>query len=138
MSSEKVQNAWTGNHGQPLLTQSLAFIKAMTTGYTSITGAKISDAKVLDYGCGWGRLIRLLYKLTPIDNIYGVDPWDESINECHRNNVKGHLAISDWVPKALPFNVKFNLIYAFSVFTHLSEKTTSIVLNTLRNYISTN
>jgi len=40
------------------------------------------------------------------------------------------------VPRTLPFQRQFDLIYAFSVFTHLSEKTTHIVLNTLRRYIS--
>jgi SAM-dependent methyltransferase len=136
MASEEVQNNWTGTNGESLLNQSLAFIKTMALGYTLITGNKIENASVLDYGCGWGRLIRLLYKYVSVKNIYGVDPWDESIKICNQNGVKGNLAISEYVPVSLPFERQFDLIFAFSVFTHLSEKTTYTVLNTLRNYIS--
>lgn len=42
------------------------------------------------------------------------------------------------MPKNLPFDKKFDLVFAFSVFTHLSEKTTHVVLKTLRNYIADN
>lgn len=136
MASAEIQNSWTGTNGQVLLNESLAFTKTLIYGYTNATGRNIHNARVLDYGCGWGRLIRLLYKFVPIDNIYGVDPWDESIRICHDNNVQGHLAISEYVPRTLPFDQKFDLIYAFSVFTHLSEKTAHVVLETLRQYIS--
>jgi 2-polyprenyl-3-methyl-5-hydroxy-6-metoxy-1,4-benzoquinol methylase len=136
MASNQVQRTWTGSDGESLLQTSLAFIKSACYGYATLTGKKIEDAKILDYGCGWGRLIRLFYKLTPIDNIYGVDPWDQSIQICRDNGVKGNLAASDYVPHSLPFEEKFDLIFAFSVFTHLSQKTCKIVLETLRKYIS--
>ena len=136
MASEKVQDSWTGSHGKVLLNMSLAFIQTMITGYSSITGNRIGNATILDFGCGWGRLIRLLYKYVLIGNIYGVDPWDESIKICQKHGVKGHLAISDYVPTSLPFDKEFDLIFSFSVFTHLSEKTTQVALSTLRNYLS--
>jgi SAM-dependent methyltransferase len=136
MASEEVQINWTGAHGQVLLNQSITFIKTLVYGYAAVTGKKISNAAVLDYGCGWGRLIRLLYKYVSIENVYGVDPWDESIKICTQDGVKGSLAISEYVPLSLPFERQFDLIFAFSVFTHLSEKTTRTVLNTLRKYIT--
>jgi len=135
MSSEQVQKNWTGAHGEVLLGQSLTFVKTMISGYSAITGKKLEGARILDYGCGWGRLIRPLYKFIPIENIYGVDPWDESIQECEKHNLKANLALSEWVPRSLPFERQFDLIFAFSVFTHLSEKTANIVLQTLRKYI---
>jgi 2-polyprenyl-3-methyl-5-hydroxy-6-metoxy-1,4-benzoquinol methylase len=138
MVSEQAQKGWTGSHGEALLTLSLAFSKTMISGYSGITGNRIGDAKVLDFGCGWGRLIRFLYKYVPIDNIYGVDPWEESLKLCREHRVKGNLALSDWVPTSLPFEAKFDLIFAYSVFTHLSEKTAQVVLSTLRKYISEN
>ena len=136
MPSKEVQEKWTGTHGQKLLNQSLAFVKTMLFGYTTLTGKRVESASILDYGCGWGRLIRLLYKYVSFENIYGVDPWNESIKVCNQHEVKANLAISEYVPQSLPFERKFDLIFAFSVFTHLSEKTARTVLTTLRNYIS--
>jgi 2-polyprenyl-3-methyl-5-hydroxy-6-metoxy-1,4-benzoquinol methylase len=136
MAPEKVQQDWTGSHGITLLKQSLAFVKTLVSGYQSLTGQKLREAAILDYGCGWGRLLRVLYKLTPIQRLCGVDPWDKSIELCHQHGIKAQLAISDWVPRQLPFDRRFELIFAFSVFTHLSEKTARIVLATLRNHIA--
>ena len=136
MAAKEVQKNWTGSYGEVLLYQSVAFIKTMVYGYSFLTGKNIAHAKVLDFGCGWGRLIRLLYKYVPVSNIYGLDPWDQSINICKQNRIKGNLALSDNVPLSLPFSQQFDLIFAYSVFTHLSEKTTRIVLSTLRKYVS--
>ena len=136
MATIEVQKSWTGSHSEVLLYQSVAFIKTIIYGYSLITGKNIEHAKVLDFGCGWGRLIRLLYKYVPVSEIYGLDPWDQSISICKQNQVIGNLEKSDYVPHSLPFAEQFNLIFAFSVFTHLSEKTTRTVLNTLRKSIS--
>ena len=138
MTSDQVQDNWTGCHGEALLWQSVAFVKSLVSGYAAVTGKKIQEAVVLDYGCGWGRIVRLLYKFLPLHNIYAVDPWDESIELCRLHNLKGQLAVSDWVPKSLPFDRQFDLVFAFSVFTHLSEKTCRIVLSTLRRHIAPN
>jgi 2-polyprenyl-3-methyl-5-hydroxy-6-metoxy-1,4-benzoquinol methylase len=135
MPPDKVQDSWTGSHGIVLMEQSLAFVNTLASGYEEITGKAIQNTKILDFGCGWGRIIRLLYKYVSFENIYAVDPWDQSIELCREYGVKANIALSDYVPRELPFEQAFDLIYAFSVFTHLSEKTASIVLATLRNYI---
>lgn len=138
MAVDEVQIKWTGRSGRALLNQTLDFVRTMVYNYTANTGNKINNANILDYGCGWGRLIRPLYKLIPADNIYAIDPWIESIKQCEQHGVKCNLALSDYVPDSLPFERKFDLIYAFSVFTHLSKKTTAKVLQTLRKYIADN
>jgi SAM-dependent methyltransferase len=135
MPPDEIQDQWNSRHGKVLLVSSLAFIKTLTTGYTEITEKDLGSSRILDYGCGWGRLIRLLYKYTSYENIYGVDPWDKSIDLCKQYAVKGNLAVCDYVPRALPFEQTFDLIFAHSVFTHLSEKTAKIVLSTLRKYV---
>ena len=135
MPPDDIQDQWTGNHGAALLGQSLGFTKTLISGFQELTGKDLKSSVVLDYGCGWGRLIRLLYKHVPYDHIYGVDPWDKSIELCKQYGIKANLAICDYVPESLPFEQQFDLIFAFSVFTHLSEKTAKTVLATLRKYI---
>ncbi len=136
MPPAAVQDTWTGNQGISLLRQSTAFVRTLVSGYEAITGHAIEDATVLDYGCGWGRLIRLLYKYVAHEQIYAVDPSDTAIELCREHGVKAHLALSEYLPRSLPFARRFDLIYAFSVFTHLSEKTAHIVLSTLRDHIA--
>jgi SAM-dependent methyltransferase len=136
MPSDAIQDHWTGSHGTVLLGQTTAFVESLVTGYQTITRRNLEKARVLDFGCGWGRIIRLLYKYVGYENIFAVDPWDEPIALCKQHGVKAHLAISEDVPAVLPFDGQFDLIYAFSVFTHLSEKTTHAVFDTLRRYIA--
>ena len=97
----------------------------------------MNGAKILDFGCGWGRIIRLMYYYSDVDRIYGVDPWDRSLEICTEDGVLGNLALSDYLPTSLPHgNEVFDLIYAFSVFTHLSERATKTALAALRQRIS--
>ena len=136
MASGEVQRNWTGSEGSQLLAQSCAIARVIETGYMRYVGRTLQDTKILDFGCGWGRLIRLMYKFTAPDNIYGCDPWQRSLDICKGDNVSAHLALSDYLPTTLPFSgVDFGLIYAFSVFTHLSERAASTAMNALRGAI---
>src|SRR5688572_11459648 len=78
MPPDEVQDSWTGSHGEVLLRQTIAFVHSLTYQYEAKLGRAIRDATVLDFGCGWGRILRLLCKFIPADHIYGVDPWKKS------------------------------------------------------------
>ncbi len=138
MASNEAQEAWTGSSGHVLLKQSISFVRIVTTAYANLTGRALSDANVLDFGCGWGRLVRLLYKYVPSGQIYGVDPMEASLQQCREAGLRGHFLKSDYIPRALPTptGLRFDFIFAFSVFTHLSEKVARIALNTLAEHLS--
>lgn len=135
MPPEQVQRHWTGGSGEMLMAQSCAFVKSMVGKFDEVTGKDIASSLILDYGCGWGRLCRLMLKYAPAANIWGVDPWDESIRVCREYGVPVNLAISDYVPESLPVSgARFDLLFAFSIFTHLSENTALKVVDTLRGH----
>ena len=139
MASDEVQRNWTGNSGYSLLAQSSAFIRAVEGGYWQYCGRSLEGASILDYGCGWGRLLRLMYKFTDPKNLYGCDPWDRSIQICRQDGVVANLEISSYLPRELPFgSTKFDLIYAFSVFTHLSERAAKMAIDACRLSIKEN
>ena len=136
MASEETQRSWTGDHGYGLLRQTLAFTRIMNYGFLRLTGQPLDNKTILDFGCGYGRFARIMYYFTDPCNYYGVDPWSLSIDLCRKANLPGHLAVSDYLPTSLPVgSVKYDLVFAFSVFTHLSLRAAEQALRTLRNYI---
>lgn len=137
MSSAEVQTHWTGSHGLPLLLQSTAFVRAIRDGFHRYTGQPLEGHPVLDYGCGWGRLLRLMLAFAGPENLFGCDPWHKSLEVCDGDHIRANVALSDYLPNELPFpGKKFSLIYAFSVFTHLSERATSAALSACRKHIN--
>jgi len=137
MPSDEIQRSWTGNAGVALLKQTTAFVRAVSDNHNRLTGRSLVDATILDYGCGYGRISRLMYKFTEERKVFGVDPWEKSIALCKESGLLTNYFVSDYLPKSLPVGpVKFDLIYAFSVFTHLSERATLAALRVLRKYIA--
>lgn len=133
MASEDIQASWTGAHGEPLLLASISFMRSVAAIYPAITNRPLQGAKILDFGCGYGRFLRLgsFYS----DDIWGVDPWSESLRHCREAGWTGPLLLSDYLPNSLPVPKDFNLAIAFSVFTHLSERATKTCLAALRKHV---
>lgn len=136
MASQEVQQNWTGSSGIPLLKQTLNFVRSMAYHFVSHTGRSLTGATALDYGCGYGRIARAMYYFVDEPDLFCVDPWDASIKLCRQAGLGENFRQSDYLPRDLPVgDVRFDLIYAFSVFTHLSERATFMALSTLRRYI---
>lgn len=138
LPSADIQTSWTGCADHALMTQSMAFVRTVVGTYHAIAGQPLRLGQVLDFGCGWGRLIRLLNKYVPEDRIHGVDPWHRSIEICRETRVRANLFVSDYIPRALPTpeDLRFDLVVAFSVFTHLSAKVATICAQTLRDHLT--
>jgi SAM-dependent methyltransferase len=137
MASPEVQRSWTGADGKALLQQSLDFVMTASANYTNCTGRSLQDASILDFGCGYGRLLRLFLFFTSELNLYGVDPLQDSLNECTRNGLQTNLYLSEFLPTELPFPQRtFDFIYSFSVFTHLNEQAAIQCLHTLSRYLT--
>lgn len=80
-----------------------------------------TDLDVLEWGCGPGRLIRHIPSLLPGARVTGADYNTRSIAWC-RANLPGIAFAENGLNPPLPFaDASFDVIYNFSVFTHLSE-----------------
>jgi len=110
----------------------------VSENFASISGRSLSAKRILDFGCGYGRILRsMLYFSDPAD-LYGCEHWDRSIDLCKHDGLTVNLALSEYLPTHLPFTARFDLIYALSVFTHLSQRATRQCLDTLHGYIGEN
>jgi SAM-dependent methyltransferase len=132
LAPDDVQSSWTGVDGLHLMETSKAFICSVDAASRQYSGSGLQEKTILDYGCGYGRLILMLYKYTPPIRIFGCDPWTESLRHCSESGVKANLSLCDYVPTKPAFpQAQFDVGYSFSVFTHLSERTCKAVLDSV-------
>jgi SAM-dependent methyltransferase len=75
---------------------------------------------LLDWGCGCGRVLRQ-WAVLPSTHVAGCDIDRRMIQWCERNLPFVDVAVTGMSPP-LPYGADaFDLVYAFSVFTHLTE-----------------
>lgn len=86
------------------------------------------DWKVLDFGCGWGRITRLLPYYFDTSNIFGVDVDDRLITSANILLPNLHHSLIESMKPMSFDNKQFDLIFANSVFSHLSEKSARYTL----------
>lgn len=81
----------------------------------------LADSRVLDFGCGWGRILRLFLRDVAPGNLYGVDVMPLALELCRKTNPWANFSpVSVLPPSDLPADT-FDLVYLYSVFSHLSE-----------------
>lgn len=83
--------------------------------------SKLDRGKLLEWGCGPGRVIRHIPVLDKNLDVFGSDYNNESIAWC-QNKIPNIKFVKNELNPPLPFmDNYFDFIYAISVFTHLSE-----------------
>jgi SAM-dependent methyltransferase len=117
----ELQQQWNGLSGARLAVQTTAFYTRLRDAHLRHGSRPLADASVLDFGCGWGRLTRCLARDVAPERLYGCDPVGSVVDLCRASGVPGTFARSDFLPESLPFDERFDMAFAFSVFTHLSE-----------------
>jgi SAM-dependent methyltransferase len=86
-------------------------------------GKVISGGTVLDFPCGYGRVLRFLHAMFPDSTIVGVEIETEALEFCQRAfSVQGCLSKTarNWRSMSLP--CKFDLIWCGSLITHVDER----------------
>ena len=81
-----------------------------------------SFARILDFGCGCGRVLRFFEQRPPTCKLFATDIDEEAISWCrhHLATLATFTANGDRPPLNYEANT-FDFIYAISVFTHLPE-----------------
>ena len=78
-------------------------------------------ASILEFGCGAGRLVQCVADLAPQAAISGCDVEPEVIRQCRRRCPRGRFVVNHWAPPLDMADEAFDVVYSYSVFTHLSE-----------------
>ena len=116
-----LQQMWNGTSGPTLAAQSVCFYRKLKEMQATYGSGPLESTRILDFGCGWGRLTRMLAKDLEPGLLYGCDPVDDILNVSRTTGVPAELTRSEFLPEELPFEEKFDVVFSFSVFTHISE-----------------
>lgn len=119
--SVEVQVQFTGSANAQTLHEAFGFYGLIKESCTKL-GAPIGpDSRLLDFGVGWGRLLRIFMKDVEADKLHGCDIDPAVIGLCNELGVPGNL---DRIYPAgkLPYpDAYFDAMFSYSVFTHLPE-----------------
>ncbi|WP_266160304.1 class I SAM-dependent methyltransferase [Dyella silvatica] len=95
----------------------------------------LDGLRVLDWGCGWGRLARVFLQQEKFTELWGADI-DEDNLAWARENIAANsfVQVPLYPPTTLPSN-HFDLIYALSVMTHLTHDAQEQWLSEIRRVL---
>jgi SAM-dependent methyltransferase len=122
MPDPELQIRYVGSAGDASLREgwlAYQFLRELTARWGRPIGP---SSNVLDFGCGWGRILRFFLRDVPAEQLWGADVLPLSIEVCKETNPHcTFMKVNPFPPTELPSD-KFDLIYLYSVFSHLSEE----------------
>ena len=122
MPDESFQAAFVGTSGNDALNDGFRVYKLVRDLHGKHSGELRPAHRVLDFGCGWGRVIRFFLKDVEALNLVGVDVNPKAVEACKNTNPWCQFELCDVFPPAPLESESFDLIHAYSVFSHLSEE----------------
>lgn len=128
MPGEEVQLRYTGDAGDVTLREGFQAYTLFRDLFEQHHGGLKPETQILDYGCGWGRIIRFFLKDVSPVSLVGADPVEDVLAIAGRTNRWCRFEKIPFTPPSpLPAN-SFDLVYSFSVFSHLSEDRHKLLL----------
>lgn len=115
------QRSSVGSSGEAALREIFPFYLKIKC-YADKLGVPLkAESRILDFGCGWGRIIRFFLKDVLADHLYGIDVDPEMISLCRQHVHYGNYSVCNPVPPTEFSDASMDIIYAYSVFSHLAE-----------------
>ena len=119
LPDEKIQSGFTGGTGDGTLRKGFNAYQLFKRLFEGNVGTFEGRPTILDFGCGWGRIIRFFLKDVEGENLWGIDCVPEMIQLCEETNKFSRFKLIDPRPMT-PFDGDtFDMIYCYSVFSHL-------------------
>lgn len=116
-----VQRRWTGKCGSETLEEGFDIYRRVRDLYVLDFGSVRNAGRVLDFGCGFGRVIRYFLKDMPPGELIGTDCNQELVDFAAASNPWCRFQRNGAEPPLLFDDGEIGLLYAYSVFSHFSE-----------------
>jgi SAM-dependent methyltransferase len=122
MPAQSFQENFTGHSGDSSLREGFNAYRIFKSSYERYIGPVGSCRAIMDFGCGWGRIIRFFLKDVEPEKLLGVDHFEEAILVCCETNKWSKFSMIEPFPPTIFPEQSFDLIYLYSVFSHLPEE----------------
>lgn len=121
LPDETLQAANVGAAGEDALRLGFAAYTVFKQLVEKHRGRLADCESVLDFGCGWGRILRFFLRDIAPERLHGLEAESSFFEACRRTFRWGHFTLGGFEPPA-PFpDATFDLVYAYSVFSHFAE-----------------
>lgn len=121
LPAEEMQLTTNGNSGDTALWEGNRIYRGFRKLYESHRGDLSRASAILDFGCGWGRITRSFLRDVEPAHLWGVDASADRIAACRDTSRWGNFRLIDPYPPVEFADATFDLIYSYSVYSHLSE-----------------
>jgi SAM-dependent methyltransferase len=122
LPAPSVQENYTGSSAFATLQEGFHAYQLFKSYYETDIGPISNCRGVLDFGCGWGRIIRFFLRDVPAEKLSGTDHSEEAIRTCRETNKWCKFTLIEPQPPTPLESQSFDLIYLYSVFSHLPEE----------------
>jgi ubiquinone/menaquinone biosynthesis C-methylase UbiE len=115
----EIQSRFVGSFGMNAFREAFAFAeRVQSEARDSLT---VESPRILDFGAGWGRMIRCLLRDFTVDQLVAVEPVDWMAADLRRWIPELEVIQSAHRPPLAIADASIDVIYAYSVFSHLPE-----------------
>jgi SAM-dependent methyltransferase len=118
----RLQAQFVGSSGYHALREGFQFYQVVKQRCASLGYPISPTTRILDFGVGWGRIVRFFLKEVPSENIVGVDVDPDVVKICRETIREGQYEVVSPGPPTHLKSGSVDLIYAYSVFSHLAEE----------------
>lgn len=121
LPTPRQQMRWTGASGHETQVEGFEIYRTLRDVYQRHFGTLRAAGPILDFGCGWGRVIRFFLKDVGPGQLFGTDHDQPNADYCIESNPWCQFGRNDANPP-LPYgDGEMGFVYAYSVFSHFSE-----------------
>ncbi len=125
MPDPELQRGTIGSQGDDALFEAFQFYEVCLE-QAAAHGVRLGrHSRVLDFGCSWGRTLRFFMREVPADRLHGIDCMPKGIACAQEANPWCRFSLIEPLPPLDRSDFpdgSFDLIYLYSVFSHLSEE----------------
>lgn len=118
---DDLQREIHGHAGEVSLHEAHVFFREVKS-YCAYAGRPIAPHRtMLDFGCGWGRMLRLFMKDIEPANLFGADSTSRFLMEARRCNPSVNFLSCQLAPPLILASESLDYVVSWSVFSHLDE-----------------